>query len=125
MREYRFRAWDAISKTMHYDIICRGAAWNQILSHGGAGMQYTWLEDVNGVDIWEGDIIKTEHEEDVYCYQVIFCGGSFDVNDPSCCKHCENGTASHGSLNDTRIRPTEVVGNIYENPELLKRKDGE
>jgi uncharacterized phage protein (TIGR01671 family) len=68
-------------------------------------MQYTGLKDKKGVEIYEGDIVKSLGEQD-YSFGVrvvTFTGGKFTVE----------GYGLIGSL-------VEVIGNIYENPELLE-----
>ena len=83
-------------------------------------MQYTGLFDKNGKEIYEGDILSGKNHP----YQVIFCYGSFDINWPPCCNHCAKGDASHGSLYEYLAceEGMEVIGNLYENPELMKSK---
>ena len=77
--------------------------------------QYTGLKDKNGVEIYESDIIKAIWSKDCDEYianeewigDIFFNYGSFDINGEWCVSlNCFNGTL-------------EVIGNIYENPELL------
>lgn len=75
--------------------------------------QYTGLDDKNGVPIFEGDIVMKRTYQGKKPFPVTFTDGMF---------HCGWGggssTATHGyTLADKQI---EVVGNIYDNPELLK-----
>ena len=75
--------------------------------------QYTGLDDKNGVPIFEGDIVLKRTHHGKKPFPVTFTDGMF---------HCGWGggssTATHGyTLADKQI---EVVGNIYDNPELLK-----
>lgn len=77
-------------------------------------MQYTGLTDKNGKEIYEGDIVKDlavlpEDEERDYISVVEFKWGSFLIYDKEKEKY---NTVAHSTL--------EVIGNIYENPELLK-----
>ena len=77
--------------------------------------QYTGLKDKNGVEIYEGDIIKAIWSKDceeyianeIWIGDIFFNCGSFDINSEWCVAlNCFNGAL-------------EVIGNIYENKELL------
>ena len=71
--------------------------------------QYTGLTDKNGNKIWENDVVYIPYErlEDSYC-KVIFRRGEFI------------GEMADGFEDCLLNRKTEVIGNIFDNPELLK-----
>ena len=102
-------------------------------------MQYINLKDKNRVEIYEGDILKFENKDDntldfdLY-YEVVWDGQKFYLKtvDNLCDKGRLNALkekriSAIGSaiypyfpLNEHMCKKYEVIGNIYENPELLE-----
>ena len=124
MRELKFRVWDKLGERFttcdegyqgHYVLSLKGEFHN--LQDGSGGkeyivQQYTGMKDRNGKEIYEGDIFKGgDYKWDA----VEFEDGQFEVNligarvfslQELCCDYDSE-------------RP-EVIGNIFENPELLE-----
>lgn len=74
-------------------------------------MQYTGLKDKNNKEIYEGDILFESFGEKYY--KVVFENGSFRAE-------FEGDFEEHSfDLIDVVAQGCEIVGNIYENPELL------
>lgn len=80
--------------------------------------QYTELKDKDGVEIYEGDIVN--------CYDRNFIvefrkerGGFFPFACGDGCGCCEDEVISSYGLETS----AKVIGNIYDNPELLKESD--
>jgi uncharacterized phage protein (TIGR01671 family) len=120
MREIKFRAWDKENEEWVYnpesgyidvkqdDEIEFDYDENRIILQ-----QYTGLKDKNGKEIYEGDIVKSENK------MIVFV----EWNDLDGSWHCFNknhkfhSTWTLGHFINDKI---EVIGNIYENKDLIK-----
>lgn len=74
--------------------------------------QYTGLKDKNGKRIWENDIVRIENSMDEGIGNIEFYGGMWYVDgEPS------NSLYDIVEYDDGEL---EVIGNIFDTPELLK-----
>ncbi len=77
-------------------------------------MQSTGLKDKNGVEIFEGDLV--EHEDNINGHWETFEACEV-VYDKDCAQFCFKDDAGNFL---TDYRNLNVIGNIYENPDLLE-----
>lgn len=125
MRELKFRAWHKSEKYMAYQGDPDLESLSSFMFHYGDDiiMQSTGFCDKNGLEIYEGDILSEWNEIDgkqVQSFmQVYFCeeSGSWRI-DLSFEQNKSMGYLLSQELNDSDY---EISGNIYENPELLKK----
>lgn len=135
-REIKFRAWDKKDKYWSNDwILDQMGNFHYVVESDGRGLIiqdmnkededimefsfFTGLHDKNGKEIWEGDIVKInewESSTDVWnkgglITDIIFEGGEFKPR-----KGISMYTAATPDIRDEM----EVIGNIYENPKLIK-----
>ena len=83
--------------------------------------QYIGVTDANNVRIFEGDIVR-ETSEGPYIYVVVYRNSSFCV---IALTDYRPGKDYYGSIDDSEFGISvdewyEVVGNIYDNPELVE-----
>lgn len=116
MREIKFRAWNVLDKKMlNWGDIFHLPAWEIFPGTPEQRpfniMQYTGMEDKNGREIYEGDIIKYDDAGGEAHTQVI------RYDDEMGAFGCDRGALmDHFNC----MWEIEVLGNIYENPEILK-----
>ncbi|MDD5551279.1 MAG: YopX family protein [Candidatus Omnitrophica bacterium] len=103
-REIKFRVWSKETKEM-FQLHAFIEDYRQ--REDIEIMQFTGLLDKNGKEIYEGDITTTEWEDEEDKKEVVFWQGCF-------CHKREDGNGH--IFNPKKI---EVIGNIYENPELM------
>ena len=77
-------------------------------------MQSTGLRDKNGKEIFEGDILKSNN----YITSVFYEKGAYCVK----FRRTTNTTVTMNVISFIEKYKTKVIGNIYENPELLEVK---
>lgn len=143
MREIKFRAWDADDKRMCFQVYVGTEGWHgeywtdgmmtscfsDVNHKDNVLMQFTGLSDKSGKEIWEGDVVSYTYvndygatlkdlEDDIknkVIREVVFKNGQF-------WPICMFNTDYHDfDDKDLIFIHFEVLGNIYENPELLER----
>lgn len=115
MREIKFRAWDKLKKAWYESSSEDNLGWYGFHLFGECMMefppigyiknlevtQFTGLKDKNGIEIYESDVLDGEWEYGKYevdFFHFIY----YTYTHPNC------------------LEDIQVIGNIYENPELVK-----
>lgn len=141
-RQIKFRAWNPESKKFYEPIIYleewyrTGRDFEDGTPSADPIMQFTGLQDKNGKDIYEDDVVRIlytdwaskssndprtleQYLKDIaYVGKIVFENGAFKVAIPS--------KMYPGEWHTTSIHPgthgyIEVVGNQYESPELINK----
>lgn len=113
--DLRFRAWDKVYEHFHEEDIVRDYCLGDFIDNPEYEViQYTGLQDKNGILIYVGDILREEVETGEIITQVVFHNFAFKEKLISSPFNHLNTYFEFGKENSY-----EVIGNIYENPELL------
>jgi uncharacterized phage protein (TIGR01671 family) len=140
MREIKFRAWvksdefnpegmygsfklsDIVQGRMESNIFCENSPpiqepnWDKIIL-----MQYTGLKDKSGREIYEGDIVRDKTDN----YYIEYLKGSFCFIPIYAMKDNTMKWEYKKALSEyweDMAHDTEIIGNRFENPELLESK---
>ena len=134
MRKIKFRAWDKKEKKMYYDVQdtydfminnggCFEESFKDVLEYDNyVVMQYTGCKDANGKEIYEGDIIRLEGVDDreigstwEHIGKIVYKRGAFFV-----CYFDYYADGDEELICDAQVEFGTVIGNVYENKELLE-----
>ena len=120
-RDIKFRVYNLRDNKMHYDItgfeFCNGDMTGVFidgvffLKEEVFIMQYTGLKDKTGKEIYEGDIV--EYDDYLWTIEYSKEDGAFTLNSYDILENFIN----------TDAKWVEVIGNIYENPNLLQEEN--
>lgn len=124
MRIIKFRSFDKQHKCMIYnpELDYVNGTWRNKYGHQSDLMQFTGLLDKNGKEIYEGDIVRFQHHRPAVCVWSGW-GWGWKVNTPKGERVYESGVSQFRQNEfeeNYLLNNAEILGNIYENPELLK-----
>ncbi len=134
MREIKFRVFvKGVKKMLYFDnpglVMCNfdegpgyGMGLRLVGGHAYLGkysdlMQYTGEHDCTGKEIYDGDIVRTSDNDDELAV--------VEWDDEDLRFTVTHGNVVNGLGEEYYPREVEVVGNIYENPELIGGADDE
>ena len=80
-------------------------------------MQYTGCRDKNGIEIYEGDVIKDKYDK---IWLVQYYVGAFVITNKIPDSDGQTSTYSHFSNLSNHHFYFEVIGSMWNNPELLE-----
>lgn len=132
MREIKFRAWDKKCNEMHtfdevFDVLIsmsnqvfalakgHNSTLAEIERENTVIMQYTGLKDKNGTEIYEGDIVMYYDGEFTFKAIVEWDYWSWYLKGV-----IPEDNFQFDDVTDRNVSDVQIIGNIYENKELLE-----
>ena len=142
MREIKFRAWHkgsvveatkdtgesvkhslpahmeyCFNPVMHGEFNVFDFSFLELWEKGGyVLMQYTGLKDKNGKEIYEGDIVQYQHDLITPSWEVVWSYDAWVLKNKELYVGWNDDEETYTEINWEK---SEVIGNVYENPELL------
>jgi len=122
-REIKFRAWDKKAKKFMFWDEVQKEHFNGVYDNNFEFQQYTGIKDKNGKELYEGDFVINPFyaKADPVIYEIKWEFMGFDCY-----------SIKHNYLDNREVRQhpfgfknsgeVEIIGNIYENSELLNEK---
>jgi uncharacterized phage protein (TIGR01671 family) len=132
MNTPKFRAWDKTSKKWADDVEVYGDGTFNAFSgyerrvlcdlNNTVLIQYTGLKDKNGKEVCVGDIIKYHDSFNMWITTYVYHNGiAFAIKTPENPIFLEEFTSDY-TYKGEPVPEIEIIGNIYETPELLEDK---
>ena len=128
MREIKFRCWDGESMEFPFQI---DFSTNKIHLHNTLVknywvdlenvilMQYTGLKDKNGKEIYESDILRDTYPNSLHpYYEVVWDTNKWMIKPTE--YSIKRGMSDKEDYFELNTDYLEVIGNIYENPEMIE-----
>lgn len=133
-RPIKFRAWNKEDRRMIdlHKITPLALAIDPSIVGAGIGvyvpddkrlvlMQFTSLHDPNGKEIWEGDIVRFTRKHGYWSHNRGDVESVKYIDDQQA-QFCGFGFSPLLPLTRAKAKKVEVIGNIFEHPELLEGK---
>lgn len=127
--QIKIRAWDKVNKRMQsWEELLAGKEFNAKLrdpeAHGMVLMMWTGLTDKNGVEIYERDALKgrfmfTDVDGESSIHTSV---GVVRWAENSGCWVVDGEVFRGEDLKDWNVGELCIIGNIYENPELIQKE---